>query len=139
MVRRRSFLRWARPEASSLCADCGMETWPTETFMLADEVWAEARGGRRCLCVGCVEDRLARVLEPADFPALPLNDDAELDTVRLRLRKGSGRRTYELYELATRAVVDLGADLDDAAERLGLEVGLLRVWVDGRRARDAAA
>jgi hypothetical protein len=44
VIRRRSFMRWARPDTSSLCADCGMETWPTETFMVALDVAAHFQG-----------------------------------------------------------------------------------------------
>jgi hypothetical protein len=120
--------RRIQPVRGLRCGD-----WPTETFMVTSELWAQARGGRRCLCVVCLEERIDRLLEPADFPPLPLNDDHEVDTVRLRIRKGSGRRTEELYGLAQHAVLDLGIDLDQAATTLGLDRALLGVWVDGRR------
>jgi hypothetical protein len=130
--------RWRRPKASSLCADCRCETWPFETFMVTDAVWQQARGGHRCLCCQCLEDRLDRPLEREDFPAVPLNDDSELDTVRLRLRKGSGRSVEGLYALAEHAVVDLGVDLDLTATTLGLDSGLLGVWCENGRVRREA-
>jgi hypothetical protein len=72
------------------CADCGNDTLPHEQYMLFDAVWAQAGGGDGFLCVGCLEDRLDRRLTPDDFLAVPLNDDSELDSVRLRSRKRSG-------------------------------------------------
>jgi hypothetical protein len=130
---RRRFVRPLRPDDSTHCVDCQMETWPAEFYMTTDAIWQEAGDPRGCLCIGCLEDRLDRVLEPEDFPPLPLNDDEEMDTVRLRLRKGSGRATAALYAIAEKAVLDLGADLDEAAASLGLDAALLGHWVAGGR------
>jgi hypothetical protein len=98
--------------------------------MVTDAVWAEAGDVAGFLCVGCLEERLGRVLEPADFPPLPANDDEETDSVRLRTRKGSGRRTEDLYRIAVDAVLDLGVDSAQAAEVLGIDAGLLEICVD---------
>lgn len=98
--------------------------------MVTDQVWQEA-GDPDCLCIGCLEERVDRVVEPADFPPIPLNDDVETDSVRLRVRKGSGRSTYALYGLAQRAILDLGVNLNTAASALGLDASLLAIWVDG--------
>jgi hypothetical protein len=101
--------------------------------MVTDEVWAQAAGENGWLCVGCLEDRLGRELEPADFTQLPVNDDEETDSVRLRLAKGSGRRTEALYDLGAIAVVDLGVAPDLAASRLELDGPLLETWCENRR------
>ena len=87
------------------CVDCGIETKPFEMYMVVADVWAQAGAGDGFLCVGCLEDRLGRVLEPDDFKRVPLNDDDELDSIRLRLRKGSGRFTEPLFQQAVRAVL----------------------------------
>lgn len=101
--------------------------------MVSDAVWAATGAGSGFLCVGCVEERLDRCLEPDDFPPLPVNDDDETDSVRLRTRKGSGRRVEALYRLATDAVLDLGANVDAAAAALGLDAGVLALCVDQAR------
>ncbi len=55
----------------SRCMDCNVNTSIIhEHFMLEPDLWAEVvdpseRFGM--LCVGCVETRLGRVLEPLDF------------------------------------------------------------------------
>jgi hypothetical protein len=117
-------------EPSSRCADCGIETWPYEVYMISDELWHQAGGECDWLCVGCVEQRLGRELESEDFPALPVNDDADTDSVLLRLRKGSGRAVEGLYVLAKHAVADLGVDVGLAASALGLESSLLLACVN---------
>lgn len=100
--------------------------------MVADAVWAAAGGESGFLCVGCLEERLGRDLVAEDFPALPANDDHEMDSVRLRTRKGSGRCVEDLYELGTAAVLDLGVDVAVVASKLGLEVSLLATRVENR-------
>jgi hypothetical protein len=130
--------RRSRRPVSSLCADCGVDCWPWEWYQVTNAVWEQARGGHRCLCISCLEDRLDRALEREDFPPLVVNDDSELDTVRLRLRKGSGRCTEALYVLAQHAVLDLGIDQDLAATVLGLDSGLLSTWVSNAGIREEA-
>lgn len=124
--------RGAQRSRDWLCDDCGMQTAPCEVYMVRDEVWAEAHG-RGYLCIGCLENRLGRELVPDDFPPLPVNDDEECDTVRLRIAKGSGRNVTGLYQLATVAVVDLGVTAELAASALRLDPRLVRHWVDGER------
>jgi hypothetical protein len=114
------------------CGDCGLETYPFELYMVTDDVWRAAGAPDGDLCVGCLEDRLDRCLERDDFQPLPLNDDREVDSVRLRVRKGSGRQTLELYGFGRHAV-ELGADIDEVADRLGLDRGLLNTWVENAR------
>jgi hypothetical protein len=119
-----------RCNPSALCLDCAVECWPWEMFIVTDRVWAETGAGLGVLCVGCLEDRLDRVLGPDDFPPVSLNDDHATDSVRLRTRKGSGRRTEELYRLAVDAVLDLGADAAATAATLQLDAGVLPLMVD---------
>jgi hypothetical protein len=73
---------------NTLCIDCGMETQPREPnhigkyeqYIVTDEVWQAAGmpkattnpaleliGGGGCLCVGCIEKRLGRMLTLSDF------------------------------------------------------------------------
>jgi hypothetical protein len=115
------------------CVDCAVNTHPWEQFMVTDDVWRQAGDVRGDLCVQCLEERIGRELEHDDFRNLPLNDDRELDSVRLRLRKGSGRCSEPLYVLARDAVTDLGVDLELVATKLDLEPGLLRQWVENKR------
>jgi hypothetical protein len=119
-----------RCNPSALCADCAVECWPWEMFMVTDEVWAQIGADSAVLCVGCLEDRLDRLLAPEDFPAVALNDDHPTDSVRLRTRKGSGRRTEELYRIAVDAVLDLGVDLAATAATLDLDAAVLALAVD---------
>jgi len=123
-------LNSGRCNPSAVCVDCGVECWPWEMFMLTDAVWAETGAGEAVLCIGCVEDRLDRVLEPDDFPPVSLNDDRPVDSVRLRTRKGSGRRTEELYGIAVDAVLDLGVEVAAAAATLHLDAAVLALMVD---------
>lgn len=64
------------------CHDCHYliqtdpQTFPSERYMVHDEVWAAAdmdeNGGE--LCVPCLETRLGRQLTPDDFPTdIPMN------------------------------------------------------------------
>jgi hypothetical protein len=117
-------------ENSWPCGGCGIATRPSEVYMLADEVWNPVADGARFLCVGCLEERLDRRLDADDFVRVPLNDDSEFDSVRLRVRKGSGRCTEPLYRWAVVAVVDLGRDQGEVAAALGLEPLLLAIHVD---------
>jgi len=72
------------------CRDCGIETlaeeWGehSEYYMVHDAVWAQAgmAPGGGYLCVGCLEQRLGRRLNPGDFPAVPLNDPGLPSTPR---------------------------------------------------------
>jgi hypothetical protein len=101
--------------------------------MVSAEVWDQTGGECDCLCVACLEVHLGRELQPEDFPPVILNDDHPTDSVRLRLRKGSGRAVEGLYLLAARAVVDLGVNADLAASTLGLESSTLSVCVNNAR------
>jgi hypothetical protein len=74
------------------CADCGWDTTLGEWFMVHDDIWltaamdADGGGLERWLCVGCLERRLGRLLNPADFKDVPLHDRTWEQTPRLRSR-----------------------------------------------------
>jgi hypothetical protein len=61
------------------CRDCGVDTvpfdGPCEYYNLHNDLW-EAIGMKRnggMLCIGCVERRLGRLLNRADFTGAPVN------------------------------------------------------------------
>lgn len=67
------------------CSDCSVNTEEIdETFMLTDDLWARVvateppvrpnAGGVVVLCVGCIEHRIGRELQPPDFKTVPLSD-----------------------------------------------------------------
>ena len=68
-------------------------TW--EWYMVRDSVWEAAgmrngsvmHSGRGILCLGCLEGRLGRRLEPRDLTDAPVNWPSALDTPRLWLVK----------------------------------------------------
>jgi hypothetical protein len=59
------------------CIDCGMNTMDAdEYYMVHNEIWAEVVPDRLgMLCIGCLERRLGRQLEPSDFTDAPLNGE----------------------------------------------------------------
>ena len=61
----------------SPCVGCGQNVAYLEEFayMVRDAVWDEGGAGSGCLCVGCLEARIGRQLEPGDFPDLPFVTD----------------------------------------------------------------
>jgi hypothetical protein len=93
---------------SAICIDCGVDTTPCtgkrgcrhtgrrEYYMVRNRVWAEAGmrtglvhpySGGDYLCIGCIERRIGRKLQFADFTDVPVNDpDDPWKTRRLRSR-----------------------------------------------------
>jgi hypothetical protein len=61
-----------------------------------------------------------------------------MESVRLRMVKGSARSTEPLFAIARDAVVDLGVEPERAASVLGLEPGRVEVWVKHRRIMEEA-
>lgn len=65
------------------CLDCGVCTmhipdgkyFYTEYYMVHGALWEEAKvgGDEGMLCIGCLESRLGRELNAADFSNVPLN------------------------------------------------------------------
>lgn len=85
----------------SPCQDCGVDTTPCtgrrgcrhkgtwQHYMVTAELWASAGlppdGG--FLCVGCLEQRIGRALEAADFTDVPINGVDSWDTAALAAAK----------------------------------------------------
>ena len=69
-----------------LCVDCNEHT-KFEHYFLKNEVWmGEAKMGETgMLCIGCVENRINRILVPADFTNAYINDPKK-NTMSDRLR-----------------------------------------------------
>lgn len=62
------------------CSDCDTDTTPadgpSEWYMVHAELWAQAgmgAGWGECLCIGCLERRLGRMLTSADFTDARVN------------------------------------------------------------------
>lgn len=67
------------PSAMHDCADCGVSALD-EFYMVWDEVWIAAGMeypslicGDGSLCIGCLEGRIGRQLNPLDFQPIPIN------------------------------------------------------------------
>lgn len=74
------------PEAS-LCVDCRMETFPSEHYMVHDDLWpTEVGRNGGMICIGCLEQRLGRQLTAADFTAAPINTPDTWTSARLKDR-----------------------------------------------------
>jgi hypothetical protein len=65
------------------CLGCGVDTAEIgEYYMVRDEVWLRVNPGRAgMLCIGCVEKRLGRPLNPLDFTDAPINFERERRSV----------------------------------------------------------
>lgn len=72
------------------CLDCKTSTLQNEYYMVHDAIWLKANPDRKgMLCIGCLETRLGRTLNPSDFTAAPINEDREWGrSSRLRNRQG---------------------------------------------------
>lgn len=57
------------------CVDCGENThFTNEYYMVQFELWNEYGAGDGMLCVGCLENRIGRKLNKADFFDCPVNN-----------------------------------------------------------------
>ncbi|MDX6587267.1 MAG: hypothetical protein QOI31_1740 [Solirubrobacterales bacterium] len=88
--------------APTTCDDCGSDVTPYdetgrpveggwEWFMVSDEVWETASRGESApgiLCIGCLEKRIGRRLEPTDFPELAVNKSGWIVSDQLMDRLG---------------------------------------------------
>jgi len=82
--------------AKTNCVDCRWATLPlNEWYMVQDSVWKaagmEPDGG--CLCIGCLEERLGRMLTPDDFMDCKLNDLNKSDASSRLLKRLTGKAT----------------------------------------------
>lgn len=86
-----------------ICVVCKRQTAPdfpkvtnrAEVYMILNSVWAEAKitDIRSCLCVGCLEERIARKLQPKDFQRWhPFNNLP--GTARLLDRRGDTGKNF---------------------------------------------
>lgn len=86
------------------CKDCGEPTCPGrrhqrgwDWYMVHDEIWEEADGGRGDLCIHCLERRLGRRLYAEDFTDYPINALARvLGSLNLRKRLTDSRRLPDI-------------------------------------------
>jgi len=60
-------------------------------YMVTGATWEQVAANAKFLCVGGLEERLGRLLTPADFAPFPINERSALDAARLADRKGQGR------------------------------------------------
>lgn len=79
----------------SPCADCGADTTPCtgkrgcrhagkwEYYAVTREIWARVGAGKGYLCIGCLEQRLGRMLTSEDFADYPVNWPSPWDTARI--------------------------------------------------------
>jgi hypothetical protein len=81
----------ARAKKHSKCLDCEQPTtfvkegW--EYYAVHDAIWFEANPKTEgMLCIGCLERRLGRVLVPADFKDVPINQRSRSNSKRLNAR-----------------------------------------------------
>jgi hypothetical protein len=68
--------RLAGENDDGFCADCGQHvSLLKEYYHVHDEVWAAAKtdDAESMLCIGCLEARIGRTLEPSDFSDAPIN------------------------------------------------------------------
>ena len=75
------------------CVDCHEDY--DECYMVHDEVWRQTGlgGDDGQLCIGCLENRLKRQLNPTDFIDAPINEMRELSR-SLRLESRLGRKLH---------------------------------------------
>lgn len=79
------------------CEDCGECTnCMNEYYMVHESVWLEANPvDYGMLCIGCLEQRLGRLLTKDDFSAVPLNEDEfSIRSERLKSRLNSTGPTF---------------------------------------------
>jgi hypothetical protein len=98
------------PVVTTRCIDCGVGTITSrEWYMVKNEVWDQAWVGRRkswhwqtmgqeILCIGCLEQRLGRMLTASDFTDAPVNDpNKQLMSKRLRQRLAARRARAAMH------------------------------------------
>ena len=58
-----------------ICMDCKVNTSDiNEYYMVDNEIWRKVNPRKEgMLCIGCLENRLGRILIKSDFPNFPIN------------------------------------------------------------------
>lgn len=85
------------------CGDCGVDTAPKngscEFYMVTHAVWKEAQRDKAMyfLCIGCLEQRLGRLLTSDDFSDVPLNYINGRNSERLNDRLGEKFKNEENF------------------------------------------
>lgn len=81
------------------CMDCAMCTLCNdEYYMVQNELWSEAIPEKHgMICIGCIEQRLGRLLTKDDFTDAPLNS--------MNLVMGSTRLRNRLTQIAASATI----------------------------------
>lgn len=72
-----------------MCDECGHDTRAMdELYMVHHKLWEAMADGAHMLCVGCLEGRMGRSLNPDDFLPCPLNSGMAPQSLRLRRALG---------------------------------------------------
>ncbi len=76
--------------AAFICVDCSVCTHEiNEYYMVHDHLWTRAGMTTGMLCIGCLEKRLGRELNSADFTPYPVNHGPMFErSERLKRRLG---------------------------------------------------
>lgn len=106
------------------CKDCGINTHRRggnrEFYLVTNEVWAEAHKPEKptagYLCIGCIEKRLRRELNAADFVPAPINYAYDYSE-RLKSRIMNGI-TAEQIEYAKKIILEEIEFLENEAKKL---------------------
>lgn len=92
------------------CGDCGVNTAPKnepcEFYMVTHAVWREAQGDKAThfLCIGCLEERLGRLLTSDDFSEVPLNYmNNHRNSERLNDRRGEKFKNESNYLIRSKS------------------------------------
>lgn len=66
------------------CIDCGLNTmYAGEYYMVNDAIWDAHVGSGGMLCIGCLENRMGRILNSNDFTSAPINSINQMKSERL--------------------------------------------------------
>ena len=69
-----------------LCLDCRVDTGKIlEHYFINTDLWLSVVGSKTgMLCIGCLEGRIKRRLQPSDFPIVTINNP-KLTSMSMRL------------------------------------------------------
>jgi hypothetical protein len=73
-----------RVRFAGICLDCRAQTLFAEYYMVHEALWHQANpAADGMLCVGCLEERIGRMLTSADFIDAPINNPHDRKSDRL--------------------------------------------------------